>query len=147
MNEKSSKGRFLTPKKLRQNHSNEGKREEEKERARKSNGCTLSFYNSYFGEPGFITSPPRNSLFFYNSTSQIKSVFAKKDFILLRKRNRFLRFLSNGIVKKYIFSLMSLHFGQISSVSKESVWTPFWLTFMEMAVWPFRAGSLLSPTI
>ena len=43
------------PEKL-QNHTNEGKgkqkkkeREEGKEEKKKSNGCTLSFYNSYFG--------------------------------------------------------------------------------------------------
>ena len=45
---------FFKPEKL-QNHSNEGKgKEKEKERGegkeetKKSNGCTLSFYNSYF---------------------------------------------------------------------------------------------------
>ena len=45
LSEKVSKGMFLKPKKL-QNHSNEGKGKEKK----KSNGCTLSFYNSYFGD-------------------------------------------------------------------------------------------------
>ena len=56
LTEKASKGRFLKPEKL-QNHSNEGKgkeKEEErgegKEEKKKSNGCTLSFYNSYFGD-------------------------------------------------------------------------------------------------
>ena len=56
MSEKASKGMFLKPEKL-QNHS-KGEKErrkrksEEKERRRrkKSNGCTLSFYNSYFGD-------------------------------------------------------------------------------------------------
>ena len=62
MSEKASKGRFLGPDKLR-THSNEGKgkerkkeRKKERERRKKggelepSNGCTLSFYNGYFGE-------------------------------------------------------------------------------------------------
>ena len=56
LSEKASKGRFLKPEKL-QNHSNEGKgkeekKSEEKERRgrKKSNGCTLSFYHSYFGD-------------------------------------------------------------------------------------------------
>ena len=47
---------FLKPEKL-QNHSNEGKgkekkkeRGEGKEEKKKSNGYTLSFYNSYFGD-------------------------------------------------------------------------------------------------
>ena len=51
-----SKGMFLTPEKL-QNHNNEGKgkerkkeRGEGKDQKKKSNGCTLSFYNSYFRE-------------------------------------------------------------------------------------------------
>ena len=47
---------FLKPKKL-QNHSNEEKGKEKKqergegkeENEKKSNSCTLSFYNSYFG--------------------------------------------------------------------------------------------------
>ena len=58
LSEKASKSTFVKPEKL-QNPSNEGKGEEkkkecmgiEKERRRrkkKSNGCTLSFYNSYF---------------------------------------------------------------------------------------------------
>ena len=52
---KGSKGTFLEPKKL-QNHSNEKQKERRKKRAtrrkrgeeKKNNGCTLSFYNSYF---------------------------------------------------------------------------------------------------
>ena len=51
MSEKASKGRFLKPEKL-QNHSNEEKgKDKKKERGegKKSNGCALSFYNSYFG--------------------------------------------------------------------------------------------------
>ena len=55
MSEKASKGRFLKPEKL-QNHSNEGKGKEKtkepgegkEKKKKKSNGCTLSFYNSYF---------------------------------------------------------------------------------------------------
>ena len=49
---KASQGMFLKPEKL-QNHSNEGKgKEKKKERGeeKKSNGCPLSFYNSYFGD-------------------------------------------------------------------------------------------------
>ena len=57
LSEKVSKGTSLKPEKL-QNHCNEGKgkekkkeREERKEKKRKkTNGCNLSFYNSYFGE-------------------------------------------------------------------------------------------------
>ena len=57
LSEKTSKGMFLKRQKL-QNNSNERKGKVEKERARrrkggeekKSNGCTLSFYNSYFGD-------------------------------------------------------------------------------------------------
>ena len=56
LSEKPSKGRFLNPDKL-QNHTNEGKEKEKKkepggrkEEKRKSNGCTLSFYNGYFGD-------------------------------------------------------------------------------------------------
>ena len=57
LSEKASKGRFLKPEKI-QNHSNEGKgkekkkerREGKKEKKQKSKGCTLSFYNSYFGD-------------------------------------------------------------------------------------------------
>ena len=56
LSEKASKGMFFKPEKL-QNHSNEGKgKEKEKERGegkeetKKRNGCTLSFYNSYFGD-------------------------------------------------------------------------------------------------
>ena len=55
MSEKASKGRFHKPEKP-QNHGNEGKgkkkrKSEEKERKRrkKSSGCTLNFYNNYFG--------------------------------------------------------------------------------------------------
>ena len=52
---------FLKPEKL-QNHSNERKgKEKKKERGEgkegegnKSNGCTLSFYNSYFGEVALV---------------------------------------------------------------------------------------------
>ena len=57
LSEKASKGRFLGPEKL-QNHSNKGKgkekkkeRREGKEETKKSNGCTLGFYNSYFFWP------------------------------------------------------------------------------------------------
>ena len=54
---KSRQGRFLKPEKL-QNQSNEGKgkekdkvsEEKKRKRREKSNGCTLSFYNSYFGD-------------------------------------------------------------------------------------------------
>ena len=49
LSEKASKGRFREPEKL-QNHINEGKgKEKKKERGeeKKSNGCTLSFYNGY----------------------------------------------------------------------------------------------------
>ena len=57
LSEKASKaGTFLRPEKL-QNHSNEEKgkekkkeRREGKEEKKKSNGYTLSFYNSYFGD-------------------------------------------------------------------------------------------------
>ena len=49
LSEKASKGGFREPEKL-QNHINEGKgKEKKKERGeeKKSNGCTLSFYNGY----------------------------------------------------------------------------------------------------
>ena len=49
LSEKVSQGMFLKPEKLH-NHSNEGKeKEKKKERGeeKKSNGCPLSFYNSY----------------------------------------------------------------------------------------------------
>ena len=51
MSEKASQGRFVKPEKL-QNHSNEGKGKKKKKgrEEKKSNGCTLSFYISYFGE-------------------------------------------------------------------------------------------------
>ena len=56
LSEKASKGRCLQPEKL-QNHSNEGKGKEKKkergkgkEEKKKSNSCTLSFYNSHFGD-------------------------------------------------------------------------------------------------
>ena len=57
LSEKASKDRFLKPEKI-QNHSNEEKgkekkkerREGKKEKKQKSKGCTLSFYNSYFGD-------------------------------------------------------------------------------------------------
>ena len=61
LSEKTSKGRFFKPYKL-QNHKNGSKiigtkekersksEEEERRRRVKSNGCTLSFYNSYFGQ-------------------------------------------------------------------------------------------------
>ena len=57
LSEKASKGMFLKPIKKLQNHSNEGKRKEKKkergvgkkEKRKKNNGCTLSFYNGYFG--------------------------------------------------------------------------------------------------
>ena len=56
LSEKASKDTFLRSEKL-QNHSNEGKgkekkkeRGEGKEEKKKSNGYTLSFYNSYFGD-------------------------------------------------------------------------------------------------
>ena len=53
--EKTSKGTFLKPEIL-QNHSNEGKGkdkrkergEEKEEKKKKSDGCSLSFHNSYF---------------------------------------------------------------------------------------------------
>ena len=55
MSEKASTGRFLKPEKL-QNHCHEGKGEEKKkergegeEEKKKSNDCTVSFCNSYFG--------------------------------------------------------------------------------------------------
>ena len=56
---------FLKPEKL-QKHSNEGKEKEEKkerrerkqEKKKKSNGCTLSFYNSYFGD-NVVKNPAR----------------------------------------------------------------------------------------
>ena len=51
---KASKSTFLKPEKL-QNYSNEGKKKEKrkergegKEEKKKSNGCTLTFFNSYF---------------------------------------------------------------------------------------------------
>ena len=51
LSEKVWKGRFLKPEKL-QNHSDEGRKRKSEEKKRrtteKSNGCTLSFYNSYF---------------------------------------------------------------------------------------------------
>jgi len=57
LSKKAPKSRFLKPEKF-QNHSNEGKGKEKKRkceekegrRSEKSNGCTLSFYNSYFGD-------------------------------------------------------------------------------------------------
>ena len=56
LGEKASKDTFLRLEKL-QNHSNEGKgkekkkeRGEGKEEKKKSNGYTLSVYNSYFGD-------------------------------------------------------------------------------------------------
>ena len=57
---KGLKGKFLESKKL-QNHSNEKQKERRKKRAtrrkrgeeKKNNGCTLSFYNSYFGDSYF----------------------------------------------------------------------------------------------
>ena len=57
LSEKASKGKFFGPDKL-QNHSNEEKRKEKKKNGEehierrtkeRSNGCTLSFYNGYFG--------------------------------------------------------------------------------------------------
>jgi len=56
LSEKASQVRFLKPEKF-QNHSNEGKGKKKKkergegreEKRRKSNGCTLSFYITYFG--------------------------------------------------------------------------------------------------
>ena len=58
MSETASNGRFFDPENL-QNHltkekeRRKRKREEKKRRRReKSNGCTLSFYNSYFGDFG-----------------------------------------------------------------------------------------------
>ena len=53
---KASKGRFREPEKL-QNHINEGKGKEKKKEQgeeKKSNGCTLSFYNGYL-EDSFWT--------------------------------------------------------------------------------------------
>ena len=57
LSEKVSKGMFLKPDKL-QNHTDEGKakprkRDSEEEKGgeeKKSNGCTLNFYNGYFGD-------------------------------------------------------------------------------------------------
>jgi len=57
LSEKRPKGRFFTPNKLK-NHTSEVKKKGENETARrkkggeekKSNGCTLSFYNGYLGE-------------------------------------------------------------------------------------------------
>ena len=57
LSEKALKGEFLGPDKLR-THTNEGKGKDKrkkerggrKEEKRKSNGCTPSFYNGYFGE-------------------------------------------------------------------------------------------------
>ena len=58
LSETASNGRFFDPENL-QNHltkekeRRKRKREEKKRRRReKSNGCTLSFYNSYFGDFG-----------------------------------------------------------------------------------------------
>ena len=50
MSEKAS--RFLKPEKLTKEKERRKRETEEKERRRreKSNGCALSFYNSYFGE-------------------------------------------------------------------------------------------------
>ena len=57
LGEKASKVTFFKPEKL-QNHSDEGEGKEKKkergegkeEKKKKSNGCTLRFYNSYFGD-------------------------------------------------------------------------------------------------
>ena len=56
MSKQASKGRIFGPDKL-QNQSNEGNGKEKKkergggkEEKRKKKGCTLSFYNSFFGE-------------------------------------------------------------------------------------------------
>ena len=52
MSQKALKGKFPEPEKL-ENHSNEEKgKEKKKERGeeKKNNGCTISFYNSYFGD-------------------------------------------------------------------------------------------------
>ena len=74
MLEKASKGRFLGPDKL-QNRSNEGKlkerrkrenEEEERRRRDKSNGCTLSFYNGYFGRKLLNGKGPFGSNFIYS---------------------------------------------------------------------------------
>ena len=46
LSEKASKGMFPKPEKL-QNHSNEGKLRKGEKEKKKSNGCTLNFYNSY----------------------------------------------------------------------------------------------------
>ena len=56
MGEKASKGRFLEPISSKITVTKEKERktrksqEEERRRREKSNGCTLSFYNSYFGD-------------------------------------------------------------------------------------------------
>ena len=57
LSEKASKGTFLKAEKL-QNHSNERKGKEKKkergegkeEKKKKISGCTLSFYDGYFGD-------------------------------------------------------------------------------------------------
>ena len=54
LSEKASKGMFHKPKKLivtKEKEKRKRKSEEKERRRRKtSNGCTLSFYNSYFGD-------------------------------------------------------------------------------------------------
>ena len=47
LSEKASKGMFLTAREAKKSRNSEDK---EKRRREKSNGCTLSFYNSHFGE-------------------------------------------------------------------------------------------------
>ena len=56
LSEKPSKGRFLKPDKLKITPTKEKEREkrksqeEERRRREKNNGCTLGFYNGYFGD-------------------------------------------------------------------------------------------------
>ena len=52
MSEKASHGRLLKPDKLQNERRKRKRKSEEKEsrRREKSNGCTLSFYISYFGD-------------------------------------------------------------------------------------------------
>ena len=68
LSEKASKGRFLKPEKL-QNHSNEGKGKEEKKKKKKC--CTLSFYNSYFGDVGRKRSISKIQLDIYRKIPKI----------------------------------------------------------------------------
>ena len=73
---------FLGPNKL-QNHSNEGKGKEKneergqgkEEKRKKSNGCTLSFYNSYFGRKRLLDAKgPFGDNVFKNPARLYKSI-------------------------------------------------------------------------